>query len=396
MRQISAKLDFVVGDAAVLARMPELPPFRVFDDRALTFLRALAAELFAAGEGRTYPDLAAFAFWCRPSSLLPLREKYGRARLGRGLAFHVAPSNVPLNFAYSLVAALLAGNANAVRLPARDFAQTALMGAALNRLLATGAFADVAARLCLFRYGHEREATDALSAACASRLIWGGDDTVAEIRKSPLPPRANEITFPDRYSICLIHSERYLADYDRQRTAQDFFNDTYLNDQNACTAPRLIFWFGGAAERARAVFWPALRERLERYTLQASQTVDKLAGFYRYAAQAPCRLSLDGDCKIFRVAVPEISPDITNHFQNSGYFYEYDARDLEEILPVCGRKCQTLSYIGFDGAELREFVLAAAPFGVDRIVPVGRTMDFSLVWDGVDLVRTLSREVALP
>ena len=30
---------------------------------------------------------------------------------------------------------------------------------------------------------------------------------------------------------------------------------------------------------------------------------------------------------------------------------------------------------------------------VDRIVPMGRTMDFTLVWDGVDLIRTMSRAV---
>ena len=34
-----------------------------------------------------------------------------------------------------------------------------------------------------------------------------------------------------------------------------------------------------------------------------------------------------------------------------------------------------------------------APRGVDRIVPVGRTLDFALVWDGHDLIRELSRVV---
>ena len=33
------------------------------------------------------------------------------------------------------------------------------------------------------------------------------------------------------------------------------------------------------------------------------------------------------------------------------------------------------------------------PAGVDRIVPIGRTMDFALVWDGVDLIRTMSRAI---
>ena len=33
------------------------------------------------------------------------------------------------------------------------------------------------------------------------------------------------------------------------------------------------------------------------------------------------------------------------------------------------------------------------PRGVDRIVPIGRTMDFSLMWDGYDLIRSMSRRI---
>ena len=40
-------------------------------------------------------------------------------RLGRGLLFHVAPSNVPTMFVYTYVIAILAGNANIIRLSTR-------------------------------------------------------------------------------------------------------------------------------------------------------------------------------------------------------------------------------------------------------------------------------------
>ncbi len=33
--------------------------------------------------------------------------------------------------------------------------------------------------------------------------------------------------------------------------------------------------------------------------------------------------------------------------------------------------------------------------GVDRVVPVGRTMDFDLIWDGYNLVTQLTREVVI-
>jgi hypothetical protein len=244
------------------------------------------------------------------------------------------------------------------------------------------------------RYEHDKAITDGVSAICSSRVIWGGDGTIAEIRKSPLPPRANEVTFPDRFSICLVDAGKYLAEYDKAQTARDFYNDTYLNDQNACTAPRIVFWFGTERERAKSVFWGALHERLGAYELQPAQTVDKLSTFCRFAADSECRLAAQGGYKVMRVAVKELGRHILDNLGNSGYFYEYDAESLDEVLPICTRKCQTLSYIGFEARELRDFILARAPHGVDRIVPVGKTMNFALVWDGIDLIRTLSRKLA--
>ena len=42
---------------------------------------------------------------------------------GRGLAYHIGPSNVPMNFAFSLFYSLLAGNPTIVRLPSLNFPQ---------------------------------------------------------------------------------------------------------------------------------------------------------------------------------------------------------------------------------------------------------------------------------
>ena len=41
--------------------------------------------------------------------------------MGRGLIFHITPTNVPTNFFYSFIFSLLSGNSNIVKLPTRDF-----------------------------------------------------------------------------------------------------------------------------------------------------------------------------------------------------------------------------------------------------------------------------------
>ncbi|MFA1647143.1 MAG: hypothetical protein ACDS79_16990, partial [Enterobacteriaceae bacterium] len=80
---------------------------------------------------------------------------------------------------------------------------------------------------------------------------------------------------------------------------------------------------------------------------------------------------------------------------NGGFFMEYVARSLDEINPVCHSRCQTMATFGVSSDELNNW-LASGLRGVDRIVPLGQTLDFSLQWDGYDLVAMLTRVIALP
>jgi hypothetical protein len=394
MQQVFEPIHFVVGDAEILVRMPKLASKPLFDQAVVGFLSALSSALLKSTDANSFPDAVTFAFWCRRSNIMSLSKLYEESnRLGRGVVLHIAPSNVPLNFAYSMVVGMLAGNANIVRLPSKDFPQTTIVCREIAELLLKPEFSQIAEKLCLIRYPHNIEITDALSKICQSRVIWGGDSTVAEIRRSPLPARANEITFPDRYSLCVIDSDIYLKDYDKTKTARDFYNDTYLTDQNACTSPRIVIWLGSQREQAKQVFWNELQSLLRDYDLQPVQTVNKLTTFLRYAADSKCMLSRENDYKLLRIDVTCLDRKLLDNLENSGYFYEYDADSLDEILPLCHNKCQTLSYIGLCATSIRDFILKNAPAGIDRIVPTGRTMDFSLIWDGQDLIRGLSRVV---
>ena len=54
-----------------------------------------------------------------------------------------------------------------------------------------------------------------------------------------------------------------------------------------------------------------------------------------------------------------------------------------------------MSYFGFSKLSLKNFVKMNKISGIDRIVPIGRTLDMGIVWDGYDLPRTLSRVIDL-
>ena len=43
--------------------------------------------------------------------------------------------------------------------------------------------------------------------------------------------------------------------------------------------------------------------------------------------------------------------------------------------------------------EIRNLVASQNLRGIDRVVPVGSAIDMGLVWDGYDIVASLSREI---
>jgi hypothetical protein len=385
-----------------LLRIQHCLPLPPFAPEVLTFLGDFSQMLCADTRSRTLPDLYSLGFWCRRSSLDAMRRDYPEIdrRLGRGVVFHVGPANVPVNFAYSLVAGLLAGNANIVRVPSADFIQVRIIAQTLDKLLSTPAHQGLREHIRLVRYDRNaQDITAMFSSLCDVRVIWGGDDTIHNIRSNAQPARAFDVTFANRYSICVIGAQRYLDEGKASALAQGFYNDTYLFDQNACTAPHLVLWLGppDVVKRARDIFWMHLHAYAkDRYALEASAAVDKLTRALRFVALNEGSLIVPSqDNIITRIALSKLAPGIDDWRGNSGLFFEYDLTELQQILPIVSGRYQTLSYAGLEKGVLQVLVTRGRALGIDRIVPIGRTLEFSLQWDGYDLVRTLSRLVTV-
>ena len=191
--------------------------------------------------------------------LLLLKKKYydsGITKLGRGLVFHIAPSNVDTIFLYSSLIALLCGNICLIRIssnqnPQLDFVIDKLNTALSNHML-------MQERLLLFNYEHDAEITKRISNLVDSRVVWGGDDTVRQIRSIPMNPLAREIVFPNRFSLTIIKSSSILkSQIVSKDTIKGFFNDTNYFNQQACSSPKLIIWLGSDQDnsQARNIFW---------------------------------------------------------------------------------------------------------------------------------------------
>lgn len=388
------ELQYIIGTPETVENMTTLKVFRPFEDCVISFLNDLSAMLRT---NRAYSDVATFGFWCRKAALLKEKQKYDDVdeRYGKGIVFHSTPSNVPVNFAFSFAAGLLAGNANIIRLPGKPFEQVDIICNAVKELLADK-HKNLVPYIVFIKFPPVKEISDAFSAICNVRVIWGGDMMIGEFRQSKIPARTTEITFADRHSIAVIDADAYLEAENMDTIIQNFYNDTYFSDQNACTAPRIIFWQGINKADAKDDFWNRVHEKVKKeYTLAPVQAVGKLNAMYSVASQKKVKVEDSDDMFITRLDVDKIDKDFMNYKYNSGFYFEKDIENLNEIADVCDIKCQTITYFGVKEEDFRAFLEESRPIGIDRIVPMGKSMDFALIWDGYDLIRQMSRRVTI-
>lgn len=388
----SSDLEFLVGDYNILENMQKTPALPMFSETAVDFLATLSREILKDKRSRSNIDVMSYAYWIRKASIESTKEKHldRKNRIGRGVAFHVAPSNVPVNFAVSMTSSLLAGNATIIRVSNKRFEQVDIICQAMNRIL-NSEHKNIRNHLCLLRYEHSEQITQELSNICDVRVIWGGNNTINTIRKASLPPRAIEMAFADRHSLAIINSNVYLKE-NSDDVAKGFYTDTYYTDQNACSSPRLVVWLGDKVEEARSLFWEKLHILVNSdYEMRPIQAVDKFTSLSMLGMGHNGVNLVSKDNMVMRVEVESLYPELMEYKNGGGYFFEYKAKSLDEVVPVLTKQCQTISVLGIEKQEILDLVYKHGVRGVDRVVDLGQTMGLEFIWDGFKMIETMSR-----
>lgn len=373
-------------------------PMPVYSDIAIDFLDDLSLTIMKNKSNRVYSDIVTLAFWCRKSNILKLKEKCEDAniRLGRGLCFHIAPSNIPINFVFSYIFGVLTGCSNIVRVPSKTYPQINIICNIIKEVL--DRHVEVKSRTSFIKYPSNNDITGYFSKIADLRLIWGGDETIKSIKSLETKPRCIDIAFADRYSMSIINADmiRIASDEELSKLAQDFYNDTYLMDQNACSSPYLIMWLNDD-EQTRNKFWDKVF-----LNIKGKYIVSEGIAMNKYVKLCEDSIDLDYVDKInkhenliYRIELKSLIKDVVNLRGFGGYFYEYSLKNIDEIKTIVTDKFQTLTVYGIEAEKIRDYVILNNLSGIDRIVPIGKAMDIGVVWDGYDLVRTMSRIISL-
>ena len=379
-------------------------PVEIFNDARIEFLSELSRRLLANSLVKTLPDIATFAFWCRRSNLTKMRNsnlKNDVLRMGLGLTFHICPANVPINFAFSMAFGLLSGNSCVLRLPSKATPTVEVLVSEISAQLDEPQFSDLSEALTLLRFERDDEISSYWMSVADGRVVWGGDATVAHMRKFPSKSRSREVAFSDRYSLCVIDPKSVIQMQEKKlmQFCNDLFNDIYLMDQAACSSPQLIVWIGEREDvlDAQARIWPEVVKIAElKYSIQAVNVIDKFVQACRSSIADPHVVAIERTGNLlYRVSLNGVD---LHQDECRGYFgtvHEVVLPELNELASIVNERYQTLTIEGIETAVVRQWITRNRLRGVDRVVPVGKALDMDVVWDGYDIVSSLSRVIAI-
>lgn len=370
---------------------------KIFDKTILNFISDISKNIFKDRNLRNYPDIVSFAFWTRKNNLLKLKNDYlnfGSKPIGRGLVFHIVPSNVPTNFVYSMIFGLLSGNSNIIKLPEKNFVQIEIIINLIKRILKKKNYKNIENSLMFIKYDKSKKfITQKISQNSDARLVWGGDSTVVSLKNVFTKKNSVDINFPDKYSFSVIDTD--ILNINFLKLVEKFYNDTFLYDQNACSSPHLILWSGKNKKRFKDIFWKNLADFVKnKYSYPTVAKIEKLEKIILD------NIKFKNNIKTYVVNdilnIVKLKKPINNVDQcrgKWGYFYEFDLVKLKQIDMFCNDKFQTLTFFTKKNSKLNSYLKQSNLLGVNRIVPIGKALEIDLNWDGNDMVRILSKKI---
>ena len=398
-----------ISDAAAELRR-RMANDEITPNEVMTIFEAWAKSLNAK-ELDEVPGIVFLRMWLRRGTLEPIvaRElgaesldggwtEYGRARCRAfplGIVGHWPAGNIEIQPILSMTCALLGGNSALVRIP-RGLVE--LTRTLMEKLEQADPGERLTRRIFMAAFEHGRlDLHEAMARAVDGAMIWGGKESVLQVRSLPFPHWAKLAVFGPRISVAAMDAGAW-SDPEEQKTwCLRMARDVWQFDQQACSSPQVLF-LERAAGQNPAQFLKILQRAFE--TENQAHPRPAIAAALTSAITRARAAWLLGDPS--RRAVFPMGPDWTLLVGAGSELPEpvqgktlavLEVDDLVDAVSKFDGNVQTLGLGMADVEKERKLALLAGQRGVDRIVKLGRMHTFVPPWDGVDLIRPMVRMV---
>ena len=159
----------------------------------------------------------------------------------------------------------------------------------------------------------------------------------------------------------------------------------------------MFFWVGKGNTNVQNYFWSELNKVVEKkFLFDEIHVVDKYTNLIENVINQKNFRNL----KTFKNNLYIIDPSndvkkIENFRGVSGTFFQKNINQINDLKNFINKKCQTVSYFGFTKKQLELFILNNNLLGIDRLVPIGKALGIDIIWDGYEVLKSLSRSVSL-
>ena len=364
--------------------------FTPFNEKILKTFEKISKRILSDKKLIEKKDIFTFGFWCRRKNLEILKKRFCKSDkiFGVGLVFHVPPANIPVLPLYSLAFGTLTGNSNLIRIPKKNINY---LNQVISLIYEEFKLHNFHKNNLFISYDRENIISESISSYSDVRMIWGGDNTIRSFKRFKTKTNCKDLMFGDKYSLAILH----LKNKDKnkiQEITKNFYNDTFIVDQNACSSPSIIFWYKTNVNNI-SLFWDQLNKLVKsKYRLSFGLS-SKRFEYLNDLLMNYTNISLQEDKKkiFFRIKIN--SNDNLENFKGfAGIFFEKKINSLKDFNKFLNKKMQTLSFYGLNQNDLIKINKEVSKNkSVDRIVELGRTLEIDFIWDGKNIFKSLTK-----
>ena len=158
-----------------------------------------------------------------------------------------------------------------------------------------------------------------------------------------------------------------------------------------------VFWIGKENKNFQKKFWNELNNIVKKkFFLDEKGAVDKYSNLIENMISQKDFYNI----KIYKNNLYVVDPNkniknIENVRGINGIFFQKNIRNINDLKKFITKKCQTVTYFGLNKKQIKSFLLKNNLFGIDRVVPIGKGLNINPIWDGYDVIQSLSRIITL-
>jgi len=321
----------------------------------------------------------------------------------RGLISHWIAGNVPTLGIFSLVQSILCKNLNILRIPEKSIDTVIPILKELNNIKIehnnkkyNGS--DIVKSLSVIYYPRDNtKANEMLSKNADAKLIWGGKESVKQIRNLPAKEHCEDIIFGPKYSFGVFDRE-FLESEDIAKELSRAVMDIIVFDQSACSSPQILFFekndkydIKQIAELLKKEFnATAKRYPKNNQDYNTAARIINVRGEYLLDENKDIALAKSLDWTIL------VNKDVCleDPVQSRTIFIK-EVGSINDIVPLITKRIQTVG-IAIKGLEKTKVFCSRVTYrGAARCIKFGSMNNYESPWDGMLALSRLVRFVKI-